>query len=85
MKFSAWPSVTNPWSELVEEVLHAEAAGYHSLWIGDHFMAYGPERALRDDTPLPVLHGGARLPREVIEKTGDVLKRWGLLPKRGYL
>src|SRR2546423_114073 len=41
MKFSAWPSVTNPWHELLEEVQHVEAAGYHSVWIGDHFMAYG--------------------------------------------
>ena len=41
MKFSAWPSVTNPWSELVEEVQHVETSGYHSVWIGDHFMAYG--------------------------------------------
>jgi F420-dependent oxidoreductase-like protein len=47
MKFSAWPSVTNPWSELVEEVQHLEATGWHGIWIGDHFMAYG------DDTSGP--------------------------------
>jgi F420-dependent oxidoreductase-like protein len=43
MKFSAWPSVTNPWSELVEETQHIEAAGWHGIWIGDHFMANGPD------------------------------------------
>jgi F420-dependent oxidoreductase-like protein len=39
MKFSAWPSVTNPWSDLLEECRHIEAAGWHGIWIGDHFMA----------------------------------------------
>ena len=38
MKFSAWPSITNPWSDLLEESRHIERAGWHGLWIGDHFM-----------------------------------------------
>jgi F420-dependent oxidoreductase-like protein len=39
LKFSAWPSVTNPWADLVAETQHIEAAGWHGIWIGDHFMA----------------------------------------------
>ena len=39
MQFSAWPSVTNPWQTLAEEVQHIEVAGWKGIWIGDHFMA----------------------------------------------
>ena len=39
MKFSAWPSVTNPWADLLDECRHIEKAGWHGIWIGDHFMA----------------------------------------------
>ena len=38
MEFSAWPSVTNPWRALVDEVQHIESAGWKGIWIGDHFM-----------------------------------------------
>ena len=38
MRFSAWPSVTNPWRDLVEEAQHIDKAGYNTLYIGDHFM-----------------------------------------------
>ena len=39
MQFSAWPSVTNPWEVLAEEVRHIDATGWKGIWIGDHFMA----------------------------------------------
>ena len=45
MKFSAWPSVTNPWPQLVEEVQHIEAAGWHGIWIGDHFMSFAADNS----------------------------------------
>lgn len=38
MQFSAWPSVTKPWRELVEEAFHIERTGWLGLWVGDHFM-----------------------------------------------
>ena len=38
MKFSAWPSVTNPWKDLAEEAKQIDAAGYNTLYVGDHFM-----------------------------------------------
>lgn len=48
----------------------------------DHFNAYGPAAPER---PAPLLHGGARLPQSVIERTGAILERHGLLPEKGYL
>jgi dihydrodipicolinate synthase/N-acetylneuraminate lyase len=48
----------------------------------DHFFAYGPRAA---SVPPPRLHGGSRLPVEVIRATGDLLSRNGLMPARGYL
>jgi F420-dependent oxidoreductase-like protein len=38
VEFSAWPSVTNPWEVLSEEVRHIDATGWKGIWIGDHFM-----------------------------------------------
>jgi F420-dependent oxidoreductase-like protein len=38
VEFSAWPSVTNPWEVLSEEVRHLDATGWKGIWIGDHFM-----------------------------------------------
>jgi F420-dependent oxidoreductase-like protein len=43
MEFSAWPSVTNPWAELLDEAAHIEKAGWKGLWIGDHFMPNLPD------------------------------------------
>jgi F420-dependent oxidoreductase-like protein len=43
MKFSAWPSVTNPWQDLLAEAEHIDRGGWHGLWIGDHFMAMGEQ------------------------------------------
>ena len=43
MLFSAWPSVTNSWQVLTEEARHIDSAGWHGIWIGDHFMADGPD------------------------------------------
>jgi len=48
----------------------------------DHFMAHGPDAA---DTSAPLLHGGARLPANVIGEVGAVLKKAGFLPATGYL
>lgn len=43
MEFSAWPSVTNQWTDLLEEATHIEKAGWKGLWIGDHFMPNLPD------------------------------------------
>lgn len=38
MKFSIWPSPTNPWDETLATVRHAEATGWDGVWYADHFM-----------------------------------------------
>lgn len=39
MQLSAWPSAAHPWETIRDLSLHAEQAGYHGVWIMDHFMA----------------------------------------------
>lgn len=48
----------------------------------DHFFAYGPNAAA---APPPRLHAGICLPLEVLRATGDVLRRFELMPAKGYL
>jgi dihydrodipicolinate synthase/N-acetylneuraminate lyase len=48
----------------------------------DHFFAHGPGA---ENVPPPRLYGGSQLPVEVIKKTGQILGRHELLPKKGYL
>lgn len=48
----------------------------------DHFAAHGP--GARGVTP-PRLHGGERLPAELIATAGAALERQALMPARGYL
>ncbi len=38
MKLSAWPTANHPWPTLRDLALHAEGAGYHGVWVMDHFM-----------------------------------------------
>ncbi len=48
----------------------------------DHFLAHGPNSA---EVMTPRLHARVPLPSEVIRKTGEVLVRYGLMPREGYL
>jgi dihydrodipicolinate synthase/N-acetylneuraminate lyase len=48
----------------------------------EHFMAFGPAAA---DKPGPMLHGCIRIPAGIITATGDVLRRYGLMPEKGYM
>lgn len=41
MRLSLWPSAQQPWSELRDEVRHAEATGWHAVYVADHFMGDG--------------------------------------------
>ncbi|MET0145123.1 MAG: LLM class flavin-dependent oxidoreductase [Ilumatobacteraceae bacterium] len=44
MRFSLWPNLSQPWTELVAEVSHVEATGWDGVYVADHFMGDG-ERA----------------------------------------
>jgi dihydrodipicolinate synthase/N-acetylneuraminate lyase len=48
----------------------------------EHFMAFGPAAA---DRQGPMLHGGIRIPAGMISATSDILRRYGLMPQKGYL
>lgn len=38
MRFSIWPSPTQPWADVLELARHAEATGWDGVWFADHFM-----------------------------------------------
>ncbi|MEM9610900.1 MAG: TIGR03560 family F420-dependent LLM class oxidoreductase [Actinomycetota bacterium] len=40
MRFSFWPSASQPWDAVLEPCRHAEANGWDGLWIADHFMPF---------------------------------------------
>ncbi len=48
----------------------------------DHFFAYGPEAA---NFPPPRIHSGERLPSEIIKTAGNALRRFDLMPSKGYV
>lgn len=41
MRFSVWPNLQQPWSDVVEVVRHAEATGWDRAYVADHFMGDG--------------------------------------------
>jgi F420-dependent oxidoreductase-like protein len=64
MEFSAWPSVTNQWQDLLDEASHIEKAGWKGLWIGDHFMPNQSDRSGYWQESWTVLAGlAASVPR----------------------
>ncbi|MFN8555838.1 MAG: LLM class F420-dependent oxidoreductase [Dehalococcoidia bacterium] len=38
MYFSFWPSLSNPWDEVLDASRHAAATGWDGVWVADHFM-----------------------------------------------
>lgn len=43
MRFSIWPSLTQPWADVLEVARHAEATGWDGVYVADHFMGSGGE------------------------------------------
>ncbi len=41
MRFSIWPTTTQPWADVLEVTRHAEATGWDGVYIADHFMGSG--------------------------------------------
>jgi alkanesulfonate monooxygenase SsuD/methylene tetrahydromethanopterin reductase-like flavin-dependent oxidoreductase (luciferase family) len=41
MRFSIWPSCSQPWREVVDTARHAEATGWDGVYVADHFMGDG--------------------------------------------
>jgi len=49
VKLSYWPHSSQPWADLLGSVRHVDAAGWHGVYVADHFMGdgegFGPVRA----------------------------------------
>ena len=43
MDLSIWPTVQQPWEDLVEVTLHADRTGWYGVYVWDHFMGDGGE------------------------------------------
>src|SRR6478752_2027543 len=41
MQLSVWPSTNQSWADLLEVVRHADATGWHTAYVADHFMGDG--------------------------------------------
>jgi alkanesulfonate monooxygenase SsuD/methylene tetrahydromethanopterin reductase-like flavin-dependent oxidoreductase (luciferase family) len=41
MRFSVWPTMAQPWADVLDVALHAEAAGWDGVYLADHFMGDG--------------------------------------------
>jgi alkanesulfonate monooxygenase SsuD/methylene tetrahydromethanopterin reductase-like flavin-dependent oxidoreductase (luciferase family) len=41
MLLSLWPNAQQPWTEIVTEARHADATGWHAVYLADHFMGDG--------------------------------------------
>lgn len=52
MRFSIWPSLNQPWADIVEVVRHAEATGWDRAYAADHFMIDGETADAPTGTPV---------------------------------
>jgi alkanesulfonate monooxygenase SsuD/methylene tetrahydromethanopterin reductase-like flavin-dependent oxidoreductase (luciferase family) len=47
MRFSIWPNLMQPWSDVLEVATYAAATGWDGVYVADHFMGdgmgFGPE------------------------------------------
>src|SRR5262245_25956136 len=41
MRFSVWPTLQQPWSEVVAVARHADTTRWDGVWLADHFMGDG--------------------------------------------
>ena len=41
MRFAVWPTLAQPWSDVLEVAQHAEATGWDGVYVADHFMGDG--------------------------------------------
>ncbi len=59
MRLSIWPSLQQPWSDVVEVLAHAEATGWDGAYLADHFMGDGSGVA---PVGTPTLEATAAIP-----------------------
>lgn len=77
--------LTQAVSGVTHLVMRSQAPGNAFAMINkamDHFMAFGPKAA---QLPPPMLHGRRRMPADMVQEAGELLRRCELLPKHGYM
>ena len=59
MRFSVWPTLAQPWDEILEVSRHAEATGWDGVYVMDHFMGNDPGTGVlpRGAVEVPTLEG----------------------------
>lgn len=59
MRFSIWPTLTQPWADVLAVTRHAEATGWDGVYVADHFMGNAggtvEEPTLEATAALPAL------------------------------
>jgi F420-dependent oxidoreductase-like protein len=58
MRFSVWPTLAQPWEDVLEITRHAEATGWDGVYVMDHFMGNVGEPGAVE---TPTLEGTAAL------------------------
>jgi len=58
MRFSVWPTLAQPWDDVLEITRHAEATGWDGVYVMDHFMGNVGEPGAVE---TPTLEGTAAL------------------------
>jgi F420-dependent oxidoreductase-like protein len=48
MRFSIWPSPSQPWADLLAVARHADATGWDGVYVSDHFMGNGGDFGAED-------------------------------------
>lgn len=60
MRFSIWPTLGQPWADVLEVTRHAEASGWDGVYVADHFM--GDAGGNFGAVESPMLEATAALP-----------------------
>ena len=63
MRFSVWPTLAQPWDDVLEVSQHAEATGWDGVYVMDHFMGNDPGTGVlpRGAVEVPTLEGTGAL------------------------
>jgi F420-dependent oxidoreductase-like protein len=61
MRFSIWPSLQQPWADVLEVARHADATGWDGVYLADHFMGDGSSFGAVDTPTLECTAGLAAL------------------------
>jgi alkanesulfonate monooxygenase SsuD/methylene tetrahydromethanopterin reductase-like flavin-dependent oxidoreductase (luciferase family) len=57
VRLSLWPTLRQPWSDVLDAARHADATGWDRVYVADHFMGDGAN----DPTDVPTLESTAVL------------------------